>query len=336
MIMWRILLLLFILPEWISSCNPGNDIPDISGINVDIRIKRFEKDLFSADPARIDDLIPVLKDKYGRFFRIFNLKIIRIGPSTNPQYPELLKLFVTDRMNFEIYEKTDSVFPDLGWLEDELDNGFAYYRYYFPGKKVPQINTYIGGFNQSVVSDSGLLAIGLDKYLGTGEKMYDELGVYSYMKMNMHKEKIASDCMRLWAETEFEYNDSVNTLISQMIYEGMVMVFVDRMLPEQPDTLKWGFTSDQMKFCMNNEKQMWTYLIENRLIFNSDKFTIDKFIQEGPFTKDFTSESPARAAVWIGYNLVKSYLKQKPGLTLKALMHEKDYQKILNQSHYSP
>ena len=318
------------------SCGRNEKNPDVSGIKVGIEIKRFDKDLFSADPVNIEQQISLFTEKYGRFFRLFNNRIIRIGSANNPQYPELLKLFVTDYTNFKIYEKTKDIFNDLSWLEKELEESFKLYSYYFPDKQIPEIITYIGGFNQSVVSDSGILAIGLDKYLGANEQMYNDLGVYSYLRMNMHKEKIISDCMRLWGMTEFEFNDSVNNLIAHMIYEGQIMYFVDKMLPFQTDTLKWGFTKSQMNFCVNNEKEMWTYLIENKLIFNSDKFTINKFILEGPFTKDFTSESPARAAVWIGYNLVKSYMKQKSGLSLADLMNERDYQRILNQSHYNP
>ena len=188
-----------------------------------------------------------------------------------------------------------------------------------------------------MVSDENLLAVGLDKYLGADEEFYREVrGFYSYQAANMHKDKILSDCMRLWAATEFEYNDSVNTLINNMIYEGMVMYFVDVMLPDQPDTLIWGFTGPQMKFCKNNEKQMWTYIIENKLVFNTDRFRVNQFVREGPFTKDFTTESPARAAVWLGYNIVGAYMNKHKQLTLSDLMYETDYMKILNESGYNP
>ena len=152
----------------------------------------------------------------------------------------------------------------------------------------------------------------------------------------MHKDKILSDIMRLWATTEFGFKDSVNNLINNMIYEGKIMYFVNAMLPYQPDTLKWGFTDLQMEFCRNNEKQMWAYIIENKLVFNTDKFRINQFIREGPFTKDFSSESPARAAVWLGYNIVTAYMKKHKKLSLSDLMYENDYMKILNQSGYNP
>ncbi len=332
---------LFTIPVFVLliliSCGKGGNNIDISNIDVDIEIKRFEKDLFEIDPSRIEENIMQLERKYGRFFQIFNYRIINIGNSQNQEYPELLRLFVTDYINYKLYERVMEVFPDLSELEKGFEQCFKRYKYYFRASPVPEIITYISGFNQSAVSDENILAVGLDKYLGRNEEFYKELGgLYDYLLLNMHRDKILSDCMRLWAITEFEFKDSVNNLISNMIYEGKIMYFVDAMLPYQPDTLIWGFTDVQMRFCRNNEKQMWTYIIENKLVFNTDKFRISQFIREGPFTKDFSRESPGRAAVWLGYNIVSAYMDKNKNLNLRNLMYESDYMKILNQSGYNP
>ena len=68
-----------------------------------------------------------------------------------------------------------------------------------------------------------------------------EAGFYNYLVVNMHPGKIVPDCMNFWAETEFLFNDSVDNLISHMIYKGMLMYFTEAMLPDYPDSLKWGF-----------------------------------------------------------------------------------------------
>ncbi|HJX70792.1 MAG TPA: hypothetical protein VJ346_02535 [Bacteroidales bacterium] len=326
--------------SWIAlmmcSCSKTSRDVNVSDIDVNLDIKRFDKELFEADPSRIGDLIPVLKEKYGRFFQIFNHRITGIGSDENPSYSEYLKAFVTDYLNFQIYQRTTEVFPDMDFIRTELEDAFKHYKHYFPDMQIPEIITYVSGINQSVISDSLLLGIGLDDYLGVDEPLYRQLGIYQYLAEVMYKERIATDCMRLWAMTEFPYNDSVNNLVSNMIYEGMLMYFADRMIPDRPDTLKWGFTASGMSFCRDNEKQMWAYLIENRLLFNSERFTIDKFTSEGPFTKDFSSESPGRAAVWIGYRIVHSYMDHHKEIGLDDLMKERDYQRILNESFYNP
>ena len=147
---------------------------------------------------------------------------------------------------------------------------------------------------------------------------------------------MVSDCMRGWAMTEFEFHDSVNNVLHNMIYEGRNLYLLHKLLPETPDTLITGFTSGQLQFCRNNEKMMWCYMVENKILFSTDYLTINKFIKDGPFTKDFTSESPARAAVWLGWRIVESYMKAYPETPIRELMEITNYQYILEHSHYNP
>ena len=101
--------------------------------------------------------------------------------------------------------------------------------------------------------------------------------------------------------------------------------------------LIFGFTTDQMKFCRNNEDQMWQYLIENDLLFSTDQFIISKLTGEAPFTSYFTNESPGRAGVWIGFRIVEAYMMKNPQDNgLKDLMNETDVQLMLEKAKYNP
>jgi hypothetical protein len=308
---------------------------NVAGTDADLQIERFEKILFSADPSTLEQNIPKWKNDYGVFFRDYAY-ILKLGSMDDPDFPSRLKLFITDQSNYRIYKRTMQVFPDLQNLTKELNSAFKHYRYYFPDKPFPKIITYVSGLNQSAITDDNLLAIGLDKYLGSSDTLYGRAGIYNYLMRNMHPQKIISDCMVFWGETEFPYNDSIDNLISKMIYNGKLAYFEHAMLPGHPDTLLWGFSNDNLNFCLSDEKSMWTYLIENKLLFNTDKFTIDKFILEGPFTKDFGRNSPARAVNWLGYRIVQSYIDKNNNVSLSQLMRENDYMKILNLSAYNP
>jgi hypothetical protein len=319
-----------------TGCKKNPYQVDISSEDLQIKIKRFEMDLFATDLDSIEANIPVFYEKYGDFYDLFNYKIINIGGAGQRTYPEYLKIFLTDYLNNEVYKKTLEVFPDLDDLEKELTIAFRHYHYYFPENQIPEIISYISRFNQSIVTADGIIGIGLDKYLGPDVDYYKELGLSHYMIHNMHREKIPSDCMMAWALSEYEYNDSVDNLLSNMIYNGQIMFYVKSMLPHQPDSLIMGFTSNEMNFCLNNEARMWEYLVEHKLLFETDRMTIRKFTGVGPFTKDFTSKSPARAAVWIGWRIVEAYSRKHPDISLKDIMKEQDYQKILTFSEYNP
>jgi uncharacterized protein YjaZ len=142
--------------------------------------------------------------------------------------------------------------------------------------------------------------------------------------------------MYAWAFQEYEYKGNTENLVSNMIYQGKLLYFVDAMIPEGPDSLKIGFTKNQMEWCKANESVMWSYLIENKSLFSGDRMESVRFINPAPFTTPFGQKSPGRSGVWIGWQIVKSYMKKNPEITLKGMMEENDYHKILNESGYAP
>jgi hypothetical protein len=229
-----------------------------------------------------------------------------------------------------------SVFPDITIIESEIGKAFSYYHYYFPDYQIPAVYTFIGGFNQSMVVADSILAIGLDKYLGSDCDFYNRLETPKYLQINMHPAKIPTDALKAWALTEFVYNDSVDNLVNNMVYHGKIQYFLDAMFPETPDTLKFGYTAEQLKWCTTNEKQMWNSLIDQKLLFSTDYMTINKFINPAPFTSGFPNESPGRADIWLGYKIVQKYMDRHPKITLEELMKDHQYQKILSESRYEP
>ncbi len=320
----------------LSSCRKAGYHTDTSGIELELEIHRFERDLFSLNFDSIPESIPYLYDRYGEFFDLFNYRIINIGGARQITYPDYLKSFLTDYLNHQVYLETMEVFPDLGDLERDLSEAFRRYRYHFPGREVPEIYSFVSRFNQSIVTAEGILAIGLDNYLGLDCEYYPRLDMHQYQIRNMYPGKIPSDCMMGWAMTEFEYNDSVDNVLANMIYHGKMAYFTKWMLPGEPDSVIMGFSSGQMQFCRNNEARMWEYLVEHRILFETDRMTVLKFTGNGPFTRDFTHESPARASVWLGWRIVEAYMRRNPEVRLEALMLDKDYQKILTLSKYNP
>jgi len=156
------------------------------------------------------------------------------------------------------------------------------------------------------------------------------------MANKMIPEKIPSDIVRAWLYGEFAYNDSVDNLLSNMIYEGELIYITRHLLPNEPEHLIHGFSEEQLKWCEKNEADMWTHLIENKLLFTTNTLEINKFINDAPFTSGFPQESPGRAAVWIGYRIVESLMQRNEQMSLEELMNIKDYQKVLNMARYKP
>jgi len=320
----------------VSCKNNRFDDIDISRSEVNIEVRRFDKDLFAIKPDSVEVQLPALKEKYGQFADLFFEGIIRIGKPENPQYYQFLRSFLTDTMVSNAYRKSQSNFKSLDDLNVALTDAFRRYNYHFPTRKIPAVISYVSGYNLSVAIDEDVVAVGLDRYLGASTPQYKLLGIPRYMANKMIPEKIPSDIIRSWLYGEFAYNDSVDNLLSNMIYEGELIYITKHLLPNEPEHLIHGFSEEQLKWCEKNEADMWTHLIENKLLFTTNTLEINKFINDAPFTSGFPQESPGRAAVWIGYRIVESLMQRNEQMTLEDLMSIRDYQKVLNMARYKP
>jgi len=314
--------------------NPLN--VNVSGIDLDLNIKRLDRDIFSAASGNKTIAIEKLRKTYGSFFNAYNENVIALGDPADSLYPAYLNTFLNDSMRVLSRLKIDSVFSDITDLEKKLEDGFRHYKYYFPQKSIPQVFTIISGFNQSVVITNDAIGISLDNYLGADCPFYVRLGLPGYKRENMYKEKIPADVLYSWAVSEFAFDESNTNLLSNMIYQGKMLYFLDAMFPDAPPYLKIGYRPEKLEWCKKNETGMWTYLIEHRLLFNTDRMNIIRFTGPAPFTSSFTTDSPGRTGVWLGWQIVTEYMKKNPGIHLQSLMSENDYQKILNESGYSP
>lgn len=81
---------------------------------------------------------------------------------------------------------------------------------------------------------------------------------------------------------------------------------------------------------------MWLHLVEKKMLYSSNRMDIIRYINDGPYTSGFPTESPARTGIWIGWQIVRQYMDKHPETTLPELMNNIDYQGILNASGYFP
>ena len=318
-----------------ASC--GNKGIDISGTYKDIEIQRFEQDLFAISPDSVWQCVPQMEAKYGQFFELYNQRVICIGGINQLDYDRKLASFLTDPDIRGSYREVCRVFG-TGRLtfEHDLSEAWARLKVLFPNIELPKVYTHISGFNQNIVADSGVISISLDKYLGVNNKYYQMLRTPVYLQRNMHPLKIATDAVIALCLTEFEYAPKDDNLISQMLYYGKIHVLLDALLPNAPDTLRWGYTQQQLDWCRRNEQPMWLSMVEKDALFSTSIKEINRMVAPAPFTASFSQKSPGGVGQWIGYQIVKSYLKHNPKVMIQELMRENDYLIVLNASRYKP
>jgi hypothetical protein len=330
--------LLLLVCAIMTSCKRNHYKVNTSSINVNIKIKRLEQDLFKLNPDEVTSKVPFLKEKYDGFLQLFSY-VINAGNINDTSFGDFLVRFCSDKQNNEVYALTMKKYPDVDALESDLNKAFKHYRYYFPNKPVPGVFTCTTGFNNSIITGDSLLGVSLDRYLGADCEYYPRLNIYKYIAQRMTREYIVPDCMYGWAGSEWDFSAMKypsDNLLAEIIHDGKIKYFEKCMLPDTPDEIIFGFTPEQMKFCRNNESQMWLYLVEHNLLFSTDQLTIQKLTDEAPFTGYFTRESPGRAAVWIGFRIIESYMMRNSGTNIEDMIKDTNVQGILEKARYSP
>ena len=122
-----------------------------------------------------------------------------------------------------------------------------------------------------------------------------------------------------------------------MLQCGRYQYFVKCMLPDEPDSVLWGYSAKQMEFCKKSEGEFWKYFVgSGNLLFTTDYMIQKRFLDDGPFTVVFTKDSPSRVGQWIGFKIVESYMKNNPEKTLEDLFMITSSQEIMSNAKYNP
>jgi gliding motility-associated lipoprotein GldB len=318
-------------------CNDEKNKADIGDVTVKSNLYRFDKDLFATSNTITSAVIGDLRNKYADFFNVYYRNILRMNAPNDSLLAAMLTGFVTDKDIVDVYKKVKQTFADaeVEKINSDLILFFKYLKHHFPDTHTPDVITYISGFNYNVVTTDSAIGIGLDMYLGKDCLFYSSIGFPQYMYKKFSKEYIVNDCVKGWFQSEYDVDALKKELLSQMIYQGKLLYFTDAMEPDLNDTIKIGFTNEQLQWCKENEEQMWSFFIENKMLYNTNEKEYAKFIQDGNTTQGFPKESPGKTGCYMGWQIVNAYM-QNNDVTLLELLAEQDAQKILAQSKFKP
>lgn len=329
--------LLLFVSVFLASCGENRFDVDVSDIEIEeVHINRLEQDVFNMDIEKIDEETEAILTKYGDFYKGYIAGVINNGAISDSSYSYRMQRFITDRDMREAYDTCQAIFPDVDFLEQQLTGMFKRFKYHFPEKNIPKVVTMMSGFNYPIVFFDSTLAISLDMYLGSKNKFYHMLAMPQYKSRFMHKGTIAPDAMRNWALEEFPYNMKKSDFLSEIVYVGKTIFLTDVLIEGLQDSLKIQYTQKQMEYCDQNEFNVWSYFVAQKLLYTTNQSEIKKFTSEGPFTSAFSKEAPPRIGYWIGWQIVRQYMENNPEITLKQLMENDDAQLLLSKSKYKP
>ncbi len=303
---------------------------DVSGVTIaDVRIHRYDEDLFKVSVTDLKAGLERIQHSYYFF----------LGTDLNdPKKLDEMKAYLENPRNIDFQKASETRFRDLSRVEKDLTGAFRHWKFYFPEIKIPRVYSYISGgdYNSPVQLADSVLIIALDTYLGKDFKPYFADGLPLYKAEGMTEDNIVPDCAREIVNFLYPEQSAPMTLLGGMMEAGKRHYLVDALIPDVPGYLKMDYTKEQYNWAEKNESHVWAALIENRMLYSSDGQYFNMFLADGPYTTEFSKDSPPRLGEWIGLQIIRSFMQKNPEFTLKMMMQEPDAQKILTLSGYKP
>ena len=316
-------LLALLLPMVSCHQKPQAEQPKSEGVY------RFERLMFDTPAEQLQE--EMLKHQAD-----FASDILVCVPQ-DPSYMAQVVDFTRDATVRTIYDTVMRYFPDLSSLEKELAQAMDRAQKADDEIASRRVITFVSGmfdYDNRVAVDSKSILISIDQYAVPYMQNYNYFGLPMYLVQLCREEYIAVDCMAALAKEYIVLGDGEPTLLDYMVAEGKALYFVDQVLPKKSEALKVRYTDEQLRWMKKNEKSVWAYLVQNKLLFEKDLYQFHNLIDEAPKTNAF-GESAPRTANYIGWKIVEAYV-QKTHCSMQELFNEPDAHKILRTSGYRP
>lgn len=313
----------------------GRRTADIDGIDLNVKIERFDSAFWNIDTADIPTGMKRVAATYPGITDVYLQNVVNFGHSDSALTHYTYRLFRRDTAVTQLYSDCLSAYSDLSGINDTLTDAFRRARYFFPHIPTPRLYAHVSGLNQSIVIGEGFMSISLDNYLGTHYPLYSLIGIYEYQRNNMTRAKIAPDYIIAWLSSEY-YQRPHSTLLDDILYHGKILYAAASLLPTTPEQTIMGYTPDQWQWMQQHEHELWQLMLANRALYETNILVKNQYLSDGPFTLPFSQASPARGGAYMGWQIIKSFMKANPSISLQQLMELPDAQNILSRSAYRP
>lgn len=320
-----------------SSCTPTKSNPDLSRIQVNVTIKRFDQEFFACKSASD---FKKLQMAYPNFYDLYMDGLMSsVTGGKRATFSEKVENISRAQGEVEqmIIKKANEMYQNFENKEKEIAQAMRYFKFYFPNENLPQFITFIGKFDYGNPYYDSTVCIGLELYLDPNFELYKNLPFPRYRTKKFKEDLLVPNTVKAHIYNCFLVEEwKGDRLIDQMINHGKVLCLMDALLPDIHDSLKIGYLNGQIEWCQENESQMWRWMLENDLLYGTNRVENLKYLEDGPYTipTGIVSSSP-KIAVWIGWQIVRKYM-ERTQIDFQSLFAQENNDKILNQSKYKP
>ncbi|MGB3150552.1 MAG: gliding motility lipoprotein GldB [Maribacter sp.] len=299
-------------------CNDTDKLAaEVEKIPIDLKVSRFDREFARATPDSLS-------------------KLRKVYPYLFPAPDSIWVQKMQDSLQIELFQEVGNTFNSFEDEEKGLIQFFKYAKYYFPEFNVPRVITMTNDvrYDDRIILTDTLMLIGLDNYLGPEHKYYG--GFQRYIAKNLDRQYLVSDVANAFAKKVVP-RPRDRTFLARMIYFGKELFLKDKLMPYDDDTIKIGYTQDEMDWAIANEEPIWRNFIEQEYLYSTDNKLNLQFLDSAPFSKfglELDNESPDRLGRYIGWQIVRSFMENND-VDLKQLLTMPE-EELFKKSNYKP
>ncbi len=341
---------LIVFTLFFTACksDKGTNIPDVSDIKIDLDMTRFEQ-LLLADTMIDAAGVQKLMEEHPAFSEVYFNHVlpgaedmmVSDDPEARMQY---IREWVRHPRTRWLYDTVQTIFPEVEKVKEDLTSAFKYAKYYFPEKETPRVYTTISdfGYFPFVYAEDSLrdgIGISLEMFLGDTFPYRDYTGLNNafsdYLTRSYNKDHIVKRALEVWID-DIAGPPPGNRLLDLMIHNGKKLYILQSFMPMADDTVIMDYSSVKMDWVKAGEKNIWYHFTNQNMIYETSLNKIQKYIGPSPSSPGMPEEAPGNTGSWLGWQIVRSYMKTHPATTLQQLLELKDAQAILDESGYRP
>jgi hypothetical protein len=323
MIHLRLLFFVIVLTIFCSSCkNDPLDI-DVSKVEVNLNFINADSMLYNSNDSRRILLNRNFKQSFPDLYLFTFEKGLKIRTNVDTMYVNQLTMFYKDPYIKELEIELQRNFKTLSSEKQEIKDAMKHLKFHFKKMNSPKNVVFFNSlFSYNTLATNTDIGVGLEWYLGPEHKLIKKSsiqGLYDYMKAGMDRKYLVRDVVYQWVYAQIHAPTDAK-FAEDMVSWGKLLYCIEAALPEKDKSIILRYSPEKMKWAEENEKNIWKYFVEQKLLFKSDELLKLGYFNEAPFTKGLPKESPDRLGQYIGWKMVRNYMEQNPDLPLEKLL----------------
>lgn len=191
---------------------------------------------------------------------------------------------------------------------------------------------------KSIIINDTVLMVALNHYLGADNEAYRHWP--EYKRALKRPDMIEYDIVEASLATRYPYSlqGEQATLLSRMIYDGVLTEAKMRLVPDAKIENALGFSQSQLSDIQSHRAFIWAKLVDGKLLFSTDADVMARLTEPAPASPLISPDAPGRAVRLNGYEIVRQYLDAFPQTKLSEMLKPDFYagRQTLSQAGYAP